>query len=407
MAKKKTGLSSTLFRGIDPYAQDEEQPAGDVARLPVAAIRPDPGQPRRLLPASLAEGVASGQLSPVEAMHRWLESDELPAALEGLQQLAGSIERHGLINPISVRRPREGEALPDGVRYLIVTGERRYWAHVLLAVSGRRVGQGETGHEPEMIRAAVVDGGISVRAHQLIENIMREDINAVEKARGLWALRYELSDLSGEWVNDSSPSQDDDEVNDSSPTPRELVPWNRVSEELGISKRYRIFLTQVLTLSPEAQAIVQEHGLAETTIRPIVQKLRDEPELQLAALQQLVAWQMDNEAFDGQRRSITRGVEELVERLLQQKERSATTPDVQQAAAALDAEAQTRRFRRRIRGAIRFLHGLPRPERALLARDLALDANYADVVEDMHALRDQIDELLQRVDEYRAEEHSA
>ena len=78
-------------------------------------------------------------------------------------------------------------------------------------------------------------------------------------------------------------------------------------------------------------------------------------------------------------------------------------PDVQQAAAALDAEAQTRRFRRRIRGAIRFLYGLPRAEQALLARDLALDASYADVVDDMHALGDQLDELLQRVDEYRAD----
>jgi hypothetical protein len=80
---------------------------------------------------------------------------------------------------------------------------------------------------------------------------------------------------------------------------------------------------------------------------------------------------------------------------------------VQQAAAAIDQEAQTRRFRRRVRGAIRFLHGLPRPERTLLARDLALDSNYADVVDDMHALRDQLDELLRRVDEYRDEENRA
>lgn len=416
MAKKKTGLSSTLFSGIDPYAQDEEQPAGVVVRHPLAEIRPDPGQPRRLLPAELAEGLASGQLAPPEVMERWLASNALPATLEGLQQLADSIARHGLINPISVRRPREGESLPDGVRYLIVTGERRYWAHVLLAATGRRIGRGEGSHDPELIRAAVVDGEISVRAHQLIENIMREDINAVEKARGLWALRYELSGLHGEWVNDSSPLAVDDEVNDSprvndsSPIPKELAPWNRVAEELGISKRYRIFLTQVLTLSPAAQAIVQEHGLAETTIRPIVQKLRHEPELQVAALQQLVAWQQENEAADGPHRSITRGVDELVERLLQQAPKDAEPaeagPAVQQAAAAMDAEAQTRRFRRRIRGAIRFLHRLPRPEMTLLARDLALDGNYADVVEDMHALRDQIDDLLRRVDEYRAGEQA-
>jgi RNase P protein component len=252
-----------------------------------------------------------------------------------------------------------------------------------------------------------VDEGISVRAHQLIENIMREDINAVEKARGLWALRYELSGVPAGGVNDSSPSAEEDEVNDSSPPAAGLVPWARVAEELGISKRYRIFLTQVLSLSPEAQALVEENGLAETTIRPIVQKLRDEPALQLAALEQLVAWQQENEEGDGPRRAITRGVDELVERLLQQKELAAAGPAVQQAAAAVDQEAQTRRFRRRVRGAVRFLHQLPRPEIVLLARDLALDSHYGDVVDDVVALRDQLDELLRRVDEYRAEEQRA
>jgi hypothetical protein len=442
VAKKKTGLSSTLFRGIDPYAGDLEEPVAAAGRLPIEAIRPDPGQPRRLLPPELAGALASGELGPREVMKAWLESGGLGTPqLQALEQLAESVSRHGLINPVSVRRPRDGETLPDSVSYLVVTGERRYWAHVLLAVSGRRVGGKDEGHDPETIQALVLGDEVSIRAHQLIENIMREDINAVEKARGLWALRYELSGLHGNWVNDDLPlaegsaegeeevnyrspvgergvnkssmkgegSPESDEVNDNSPlgepspSPVRLVPWNRVAEELSISKRYRIFLTQVLTLSLEAQAIVQEHGLAETTIRPIVQKLRGEPQLQLAALQQLVAWQQENEMEGGERRAITRGVDELVERLLQQKSAGTGRPDVARAANAIDAEAQTRRFRRRIRGAIHFLHRLPRPELALLARDLALDTNYADVVDDMHALRDQIDELLQRVDQYRSE----
>jgi hypothetical protein len=407
VAKKKTSLSNTLFRGIDPYAQEEQPAAARAARLPLAAIRPDPRQPRRLLPAGLAAQLEVGELSPQEAIASWLESGAGAPALQALQQLAESIARHGLINPITVRRPPPGETAPPGAAYFIVTGERRYWAHLLLAETGRRVGSGEASLDPGEIASTVVDEGISVRAHQLIENIMREDINAVEKARGLWALRYELSGVPAGGVNDSSPSAEEDQVNDSSPPAAGLVPWARVAEEMGISKRYRIFLTQVLSLSPEAQALVEENGLAETTIRPIVQKLRDEPALQLAALEQLVAWQQENEEGDGPRRAITRGVDELVERLLQQKELAAAGPAVQQAAAAVDQEAQTRRFRRRVRGAVRFLHGLPRPEMVLLARDLALDSNYGDVVDDVVALRDQLDELLRRVDEYRAEEQRA
>jgi hypothetical protein len=407
VAKKKTGLSSTLFRGIDPYSQEPELAAAATTRLPVSAIRPDPGQPRRVLPKELAEKLGDGRLAPQEVILLWLASAAGSPALQALQQLADSIARHGLINPITVRRPRDDESVPPGADYFIVTGERRYWAHLLLAATGRTITAGETSQQPAEIAATVVDEGISVRAHQLIENIMREDINAVEKARGLWALRHELSGLPVDRVNDSSPTLAAGEVNDSSPSGANLVPWARVAEELAISKRYRIFLTQVLTLSPEAQALVEEHDLAETTIRPIVQKLRDEPELQLAALAQLVAWQQENEEGDGPRRAITRAVDDLVDRLLQQKELEEAGRAVQQAAAAIDQEAQTRRFRRRVRGAIRFLHGLPRPERTLLARDLALDSNYADVVDDMHALRDQLEELLRRVDEYRDEENRA
>lgn len=406
MAKKKTGLSSTLFRGIDPYAQEEQPEAAGSARLPLSAIRPDPGQPRRLLPAALAAAVAAGELTPAEVIARWLASEADAPSLQALRQLAESIARHGLINPITVRRPRADETAPPNTDYFVVTGERRYWAHLLLAETGRSVGGGDTTLPATEIAATVVDEGISVRAHQLIENLMREDINAVEKARGLWALRYELSGLPLAEVNDSSPDAEEAEVNDSSPLAG-LVPWTRVAEEMGISNRYRIFLTQVLSLSPEAQALVEQHGLAETTIRPIVQKLRDEPALQLAALQQLIAWQQENAEGEGPRRAITRGVDELVERLLQQQELVAAGPAVQRAAAAVDQEAQTRRFRRRVRGAVRFLHRLPRAEMVLLARDLALDSGYGDVVDDVVALRDQLDELLRRVDDYRAEEQRA
>jgi hypothetical protein len=425
VAKKKTGLSSTLFRGIDPYAQDDDAgqaPAPAATHLPLAAIRPDPDQPRRVLPPALGEAFAAGDLSPQQVVAGWQEMAPDSPVLRALQQLADSIARHGLINPITVRRPHDGEEVPSGASYFVVTGERRYWAHVLLAAAGRPITSGDVPQDPGHIRASVVDEGITIRAHQLIENIMREDINAVEKARGLWALRYELSGAPWGGVNDSSRIEGDDsdrgkkevkgyptsvgedEVNDSSPH-ADLVPWTQVAEELGISKRYRIFLTQVLTLTPEAQALVEEYSLAETAIRPIVQKLRGEPDLQLAALQQLVAWQQENEEGDGPRRAITRGIDELVNQLLQRKAEAAAPPEVKRAAALVEQQTRTRRFRRRVRGAISFLHHLPRPDIVLLARDLALDDNYADVVDDMHALRDHLDDLLRRVDEYREEDH--
>jgi ParB-like chromosome segregation protein Spo0J len=399
VARKKTGLSQTLFQGIDPYGEGQAQ-EGDLQTLPLAAIRPDPDQPRRLLPADLARAVADGELTPLAAMRAWVEQAKKgaeDAGLAALRRLADSISRHGLINPISVRRLQEGEEAPEGVAYFIVTGERRYWAHVLLALEGRNLHAGETVREPTEIRAGLTAPGITVRAHQLIENIMREDINAVEKARGLWALRYELSQ-----VNDSSPVKYGSKVNDSSPDtpPPDLVPWKRVSEELGISKRYRIYLTSVLKLSEEAQALVMEHDLAEVTIRPIVQKLRDDSALQVAALQQLVTWQEENEAEDGPNRAITRSVNALVDELLQRKEK-ASDRDVQDAARAVDHAAQTRLFRRRVRHVLRFLYDLPDEDLTLLARDLALDAQFSGVGDELSDLQRQIDALLQRVETYR------
>jgi ParB-like chromosome segregation protein Spo0J len=367
--------------------------------LPLTAIRPDPQQPRRLLPPALARAVGSGSLSPMEAMRRWLQSEQGAERgdLRALRRLADSISRHGLINPISVRPLREGEEAPPGVTHFIVTGERRYWAHVLLALEGRAVRDGESVREATEIRAGVTAPGITVRAHQLVENIMREDINAVEKARGLWALRYELSR-----VNYRSPSDDRPEANDSSP-PADLVPWDRVSEELGISKRYRIYLTSVLNLCDEAQELVMENGLAEITIRPIVQKLRDEPELQVAALRQLVTWQQENAAEDGPNRAITRSVKALVDEMLARKA-AAEKADVQEAARAVDHSAQARQLRRRVRGVLRFLYDLPDEERVLLARDLALDAALDGAADEMHDLQRELGDLLQLLQQYRRNE---
>lgn len=407
MARKKTGLSETLFQGIDPYSQGEV-PEGATQSLPLTAVRPDPQQPRRLLPRELAQAVAQGEMSPMQAMRRWVQGEEgrASADLMALRRLADSIARHGLINPVSVRPVRQDESPPPGVTHYIVTGERRYWAHVLLALEGRAIQVGESVREATEIRVGVTAPGITVRAHQLVENIMREDINAVEKARGLWALRHELS-----MVNDSSPVDDSSMagesppvdhssmVNDSSP----LVPWDRVSEELGISKRYRIYLTSVLNLCDEAQELVMEHGLAEITIRPIAQKLRDDPELQVAALRQLVTWQQENEAEDGPNRAITRSVKALVDEMLAQKA-AAARADVREAARAVDHAAQARQFRRRLRRVLRFLYDLPDDEHVLLARDLALDDALSGTADEIHDLRRKLDELLDLVAEYRQDD---
>lgn len=78
----------------------------------------------------------------------------------GLQELASSIEEHGLIQPITVQRLSEEEA------YMVVAGERRFRAFQLL---GR-----------ETIPAIITTGKVDEIA--IIENLQREDLRPLEQA---------------------------------------------------------------------------------------------------------------------------------------------------------------------------------------------------------------------------------
>ena len=85
---------------------------------------------------------------------------------EGLNGLADSIRQHGMLNPITVTH------LPNLGVYRIVTGERRWRA-------AQRVGRPSI---PCIVKEIDPD---EVLTEQLIENVQREDLQPVEKARAL------------------------------------------------------------------------------------------------------------------------------------------------------------------------------------------------------------------------------
>ena len=109
-----------------------------LANLPVAAIEPHPEQPRRHF------------------------------AEEALQELATSIAKRGVIQPVIVRPLAGG-------RYQLVAGERRW-----------RAAQKAQLHEiPALVRELDERDAMALA---LIENIQREDLNPVEEARAYQAL---------------------------------------------------------------------------------------------------------------------------------------------------------------------------------------------------------------------------
>ncbi|HQA25892.1 MAG TPA: ParB/RepB/Spo0J family partition protein [Candidatus Competibacteraceae bacterium] len=89
-----------------------------------------------------------------------------------LQELAASIDKYGLIQPVTVK-----ETMGDA--YILVAGERRYRAHKLL---GRTT-----------IAAIVTQGNPDEIA--LIENLQREDLHPIEAAEALSTMmeRYRYS----------------------------------------------------------------------------------------------------------------------------------------------------------------------------------------------------------------------
>lgn len=132
MSKKPSGLGKGLEALIP------KSPTAPQSKLPIALIRPNPDQPRRVF-------------------------DET-----ALAELAESIKEKGLIQPILVR--------PKGDLYELVAGERRYRASQLAGLT----------ELPVIIRDLSERESLEIA---LIENLQREDLNPVEEAQGFKRLQ--------------------------------------------------------------------------------------------------------------------------------------------------------------------------------------------------------------------------
>ena len=86
---------------------------------------------------------------------------------EALEEWASSIRQLGVIQPITVKR--------DGSRYIIISGERRWRASQIVGLETL----------PAYIREADDE---NLHAMALVENIQRQDLNAIEIALGMQRL---------------------------------------------------------------------------------------------------------------------------------------------------------------------------------------------------------------------------
>ena len=144
MAVRKKYASSVLGRGLDDIgtgrgldalidtSEVNTQGGSNLNEIEISQIEPNPNQPRREFDA------------------------------EALQELANSIRELGIIQPITLRKV-------EGGKYQIIAGERRWRASQLAGLTTI----------PAYI-VTVEDEGVMEMA--LVENIQREDLNAIEIA---------------------------------------------------------------------------------------------------------------------------------------------------------------------------------------------------------------------------------
>jgi len=133
MARKVSRGITALLANVEDV-REEKTNDEIVVKLPLDKLTPNPNQPRK-------------SFDP-----------------ETLQELAVSIKENGIIQPLVVKK--------DGAGYMIIAGERRYRA---AKEAGLTV-------VPAIVRELTEQ---KIREISLIENLQREDLNAIEEAEAI------------------------------------------------------------------------------------------------------------------------------------------------------------------------------------------------------------------------------
>ena len=194
---------SSLGTGLDSLLGDRSKSDGvSVAQIPI-------------------DNLAPGQYQPRTKMHK-----------STLEELSQSIKEQGILQPLVVRRLASG-------RFEIVVGERRWRAAQLAGISS----------VPAIIRDLNNDETAKIA---LIENLQREDLNALDQAKGLLRLQGE---------------------------------FNLSQEELGAavgkSRSTVTNLLRLLSLSPEVQSLLEEGKIEMGHARALL-ALTEDAQLQCA-----------------------------------------------------------------------------------------------------------------------------
>jgi ParB family transcriptional regulator, chromosome partitioning protein len=180
---------------------------------------------------------------PLDLLQRGRYQPRVDMRPETLQELADSIKAQGVVQPIVVRPVGATAAAPAGPRrYEIIAGERRWRAAQLAGLSDI----------PAIIRSVPDETAIAVA---LIENIQRENLNALEEARALERLINEFE-----------------------------LTHQQAADAIGRSRAAVSNLLRLLELAPEVSALLERRELEMGHARALLALTQKRQQIEVAML---------------------------------------------------------------------------------------------------------------------------
>jgi hypothetical protein len=356
-------------------------------------IFPDPTQPRHLLPHDLRTDVNNKTISPAEAIRELVlraengdtvallilggrqkgpveEEDEIVEDT-GLLALAQSIREVGLRQPLNVYRLDDPEQTGQTV-YRLGEGERRFWAHHLLAQQGY-----EEFASVKCIIDTLPDDEEIIHQRQEAENAARVDLPALARARSMQRIKDRLNIELGTRVPGENtiklPSQRQLQV--------EIGQYVKSFTGRAIGDRMVRNYLALLNLPPKAQDLAEAAQLTEKQLRPIVHLPDDE---QLKVIQRMIEdkWSSRKVLFEVTTSTAPKSV---------LREVSQTTVE--------------QRFEKRVLDAAKTIHALlslPQENYEDAVITLALRARDSKTRQALQALRQTLEEILLKVEDLSA-----
>jgi hypothetical protein len=361
-----------------------------VYEIDLNRINPDPAQPRHLLPHDLRTAVQNGTLLPYEAMQELVlraeqgntvallilggkekgpvEEEDILVEDTGLLALAHSIREIGLRHPLNVYRI-DDPAQPGQTFYRLGEGERRFWAHHLLVLQGY-----DEFRSVKCIVEPLPEDEEIIHQRQEAENAARVDLPAIARARSMQRIKERLNIEMGTRVSGENTIK--------LPSQRELqiAIGQRVKSFTGraIGDRMVRNYLSLLTLSVEAQDLVEAAQLTEKQLRPITSLRTDEE--QIAFIKRIIE-------------------EKLSSRQVKKEVTKISTPT--SSLKEISQKSVEERFEKRVIDAAKAMHSLltlPQENYEQTITSLAIKAKQPEMLQALQSLRQTLEEVLLTVE---------